>query len=102
LMSDASQGVYKIKGLMSIIEGGNVDALRTRFQEVDKLRSILNSILLDADGEEYSKVATPLTELGNIIDRFQQNVASAAGMPVTEIFGRSAAGMNATGENDTR
>src|SRR5690606_12930781 len=63
---------------------------------------ILNSILLDADGEEYSKVATPLTELGNIIDRLQQNVASAAGMPVTENFGRSAAGMNATGENDTR
>lgn len=102
LMSDASQGVYKIKNLLQIIEGGNEDLLKVRFQAIDKLRSSLNSVLLDADGEDYTKIATQLTELGNLIDRFQQNVAAAAVMPVSEIFGRSAAGLNATGENDTR
>lgn len=102
LASDASQGVYKIKDLMQIIEGGNEDALKTRFRAMDQLRSVVNAILLDADGEDYSKVATQLTELANIVDRFATNVASAANMPMTEIFGISAAGLNATGENDTR
>lgn len=102
LASDASQGVYKIKGLLQIIEGGNEEALKERFRQINQLRSILKAVLLDADGEDYSKVATQLTELANIVDRFQVNVAAAANMPVTEIFGISAAGLNATGENDTR
>jgi len=102
LMADASQGVYKIKGLMSIIKGGNGDALITRMKAQERLRSSLNAILLDSDGESYDRVAQPLTELGNLVDRFMINVGSAAVMPATEIFGRSAAGLNATGENDTR
>lgn len=102
LMADASQGIYKIKGLMSIIQGGNEAKLVTRMKAQERLRSALNAILLDADGEDYTRIATQLTELGNLIDRFMLNVASAAKMPATEIFGRSAAGMNATGENDTR
>lgn len=102
LASDASQGVYKIKNLLQIIEGGNEAALVARFQSIDKLRSILNAVLLDADGEDYAKVATQLTELANIVDRFMMNTAAAADMPVTEAFGISAAGLNATGENDTR
>lgn len=101
-MADASQGVYKIRDLMRTIEGGNEKHLQTRFRVVDTLRSVTNSILLDADGEDYSRITTPLTELANLVDRFQVNVASAANMPVTEIFGISAAGLNATGENDTR
>lgn len=102
LASDASQGVYKIKGLLQIIEGGNEEALKERFRQINQLRSILKAVLLDADGEDYAKVATQLTELANIVDRFQINVASAADAPVTEVFGISAAGLNATGENDTR
>lgn len=101
-MADASQGVYKIRNLMQIIEGGNEELLQTRFQVIDQLRSVINSVLLDADGEDYQRIATPLTELANLVDKFQVNVASAANMPMTEIFGISAAGLNATGENDTR
>lgn len=102
LMADASQGVYKIKGLMNIIQGGNEASLLTRMKAQERIRSAMNAILLDAEGESYERVAQPLTELGNLVDRFMINVASAANMPATEIFGRSAAGLNATGENDTR
>lgn len=101
-MSDASQGVYKIKDLMQIIEGNNEEALKTRFKTMDTLRSTINAILLDSDGEDYQRISTPMTELANLVEKFQVNVASAANMPVTEIFGISAAGLNATGENDTR
>lgn len=102
LMSDASQGVYKIKDLTRIIQGGNAAPLQTRMRAMDQIRSAMNAVLLDADGEDYTRVAQPLTELGNLIDRLQLNVASAANMPATEFFGRSAAGLNATGENDLR
>lgn len=102
LMADASQGVYKIKGLLDIIRGGNEESLIKRMRVMERVRSTLNAVLLDAEGEDYARIATTLTELGNLIDRFQVQVASAAAMPVTELFGKSAAGMNATGENDTR
>lgn len=102
LMADASQGVYKIKGLLDIIRSGNSETLFTRMAVMERMRSSLNAILLDADGEDYVRIASTLTELGNLIDRFQAQVASAAKMPITEIFGRSPAGMNATGESDIR
>lgn len=102
LMADASQGVYKIKGLLDIIRSGGEEALTKRMRAMERIRSSLNAILIDADGEDYARVATVLSELGNLIDRFQIQVASAAKMPATEIFGRSAAGLNATGENDLR
>ena len=37
-----------------------------------------------------------------MFDRFEAMVAAAADMPITVLFGRSPAGMNATGESDTR
>lgn len=101
-MADASQGIYKIRDLLQIIEGGNEALLQTRFKAIDQLRSITNSVLLDSEGEDYQRISTPLTELANLVDKFQVNIASAANMPMTEIFGISAAGLNATGENDTR
>lgn len=102
LLADASQGVYKIKNLAEIIRGGKGELLKMRMEAVDTVRSVINAIVLDADGESYERVATPLTELSNIIDRFKLDVASAAGMPVTKLFGQAPAGLNATGESDMR
>lgn len=100
LLADSNQGVYKIKGLTEIIRGGRGEELKARMRAVDEVRSVINAIILDADSESYDRVATPLTEVANIIDRFKLDVAAAAKMPVTRLFGQSAVGLSATGEGD--
>ena len=83
LISNASQGIYKIKGLNEILNSENQDEiLRTRFNQIDSLRSALHSVILDSDGEDFARVATPLSELANLIDRFMMDVAQAANTPI--------------------
>lgn len=102
LLSDASQGVFKVSGLIDLIATGGEASLRTRFEMMDQCRSVCRSILVDAEREGFERVATSFAGIPETLDRFMMRVASAAEMPVTELWGRSPAGLNATGESDTR
>ncbi len=102
LLSDASQGVLKIKNLMGMIASGGKETLRVRVELIDMARSVCRSLLIDADGESFERIATSFAGIPELMDRFMQNAASAAEMPMTILYGRSPAGMNATGESDTR
>src|SRR5690606_39859621 len=42
LLADAHQGVYKIKGLMDIIRGGQGQVLQARMRAIDEVRSVVN------------------------------------------------------------
>lgn len=102
LLQDASQGVFKIQGLIDMIAGGEKEALQTRMQLVDMSRSMARSLLIDADKEEFTRSAYSFTGVPDVIDRFMLRLAAAARMPVTVLYGRSPAGLNATGESDIR
>ena len=102
LLTDASQGVLKIANLVDLIATGGEAALRTRMQMMDMARSVCRSILIDAERENFDRVATSFTGVPEMLDRFMMRVAAAAEMPVTVLFGRSPAGLNATGESDIR
>ena len=101
LISDASQAVMKLKGLFRAIETGQKGKLEERMRMLERTRSVMRGIALDAGGEEdFSRVTTPLTGIPESIDRMMQRCAAAFDMPLTELFGMSPAGMNATGESD--
>jgi uncharacterized protein len=100
LLADASQGVYYVRGLYDIVLAGNESKLQTRMSLLDMAKSAARSLIMDADGERYERVATPLSGLAEMSDKNWQRLASAAGMPVTKLMGMSPAGMNATGESD--
>ena len=102
LMTDASQGVLKLQNLIQMLTTGGEALLRKRIQMMDIARSVCRSILVDADKESFERVATSFQGIPDLLDRFMMRVAAAAEMPVTILFGRSPAGMNATGESDTR
>jgi len=103
LMSDASQAVFKIQGLMSMIAGGQKEALQTRMQLVDMSRSVARALLLDADGgEDFSRQPSSFTDAQSMLDKFMMRLSSAVDIPVTILMGRSPAGQNATGESDFR
>jgi len=102
LISDASQGVLKIANLVDLIATNGQEELRTRIQMMDLARSVCRSLLIDADRESFERVATSFAGLPEMMDRMMQRVAAAAEMPVTLLFGKSPAGLNATGESDIR
>jgi phage-related protein (TIGR01555 family) len=101
LISDASQGIFKLKGLFNAITAGQEGKLRARLELMERTRSVMHGVALDAGGEEdFTRVVTPMTGIPDAIDRIMQRLAAAFDMPLTELFGMSPAGMNATGESD--
>jgi len=102
LLTDASQAVLKIDHLSEIIATGGEARLRARMEIMDMARSVCRAILVDAEREEFTRVATSFSGLPEMLDRFMMRDAAAAEMPVALLYGRSAAGLNATGESDTR
>jgi phage-related protein (TIGR01555 family) len=101
LMADASQGVWKIENLLDAIANNKAELI-ARMQLADMTRSAGRAIMVDSETEDFTRVATPLTGVEVILDRFQQRLAACAEMPVTLLMGRSPGGMNATGDSDFR
>jgi phage-related protein (TIGR01555 family) len=102
LLSDASQAVWKLAGLMDQI-ANDQETLNRRMQVMELQRSAARAILLDADeNEDFDRKPTQFGGIPELLDRWQQRLAAAAGMPVTILMGRSPAGMNATGDADFR
>lgn len=102
LMQDFGQGVFKIKGLASLIGTPAEEKLIKRFEIVDLCRSILRAAVVDADGEDFERKPTPVTGLPELLDRLEQLVSGVTEIPVALLMGRSPAGLNATGDADIR
>ncbi len=101
LLADASQGAFKIKGLIDMI-AQEPSVMQTRMALVDQMRSTVRGIVLDADGEEFTRVPTPFSGIPDVLEQTWKRLAAAARMPLTVLMGMSPAGLNATGESDIR
>lgn len=101
LMSDASQGVWKIQSLLEML-GSNRDELMTRMVFADMTRSAGRALMLDAETEDFERIATSFAGLKDVLETTMMQVSAAADLPVTLLMGRSPAGQNATGDSDFR
>ena len=59
-----------------------------------------NSIQILGENDSFETHQYTFGGIADTYDRFMMDVAGAAETPVTKLFGRSPAGMNATGESD--
>ncbi len=100
LTADASQAVFKMKGLFEAIASGEKERLQKRLRLLDMSRSAARAVILDSDGEEFTRVPTQFAGLPDMLDRMMMRLASSVDMPVTILMGRSPAGQNATGDSD--
>ncbi len=101
LLERCVQAVYKMKDLSQLLatdEGE--DQVIKRLQVIDMARSILNSISIDADGEDYDFRSVSLTGVKEVIESACNMLSAITEIPQTKLFGRSPAGMNSTGESD--
>ena len=102
LMTDAAQGVFKLKGLHSAMSSNRSEELLRRMELVDMSRSISRSIILDAEDEEFRRDSYGFAGIPEILEKMMLRLAAAARLPVSLLMGQAPAGMNATGESDTR
>lgn len=101
LLQDFAQAVYKMNGLAGAMGQGQDSLVLARLKQVDMVRSLMRAVVIDKD-EEFTRVATPVTGMPELLDRLEQLLSAVTGIPATKLWGRSPAGMNATGESDTR
>lgn len=98
---DFSRLVYYIKGLREILEANGDELVRKRFQLMEMCMSVLNAVLMDADGEKLEMMQRPITGLPELLDRFGNLLAAATGYPITLLLGLSPGGFG-TGEDEDR
>jgi phage-related protein (TIGR01555 family) len=100
LITDFSQAVFKMRGLMEALKAGEGDLVVQRLINMDMCRSVARAVPIDADGEGFSREQTPVSGLPELMDRFGLRLATAARMPVSLLLGQSPSGLQATGDAD--
>ena len=89
-------------GLDQLLGTANTEMQR-RFWNLMQALAIMDSNFgtrIINKGDAMHNVQYTFTGLADVYDRVMMDVAGAARTPVTKLFGRSPAGMNATGESD--
>ena len=99
LVKECSIVKYKMSNLEQLVSENNYKAIETRMEAIDEQKSIINGVML-GEGEDCTRENFSFAGLPEIWDRQAMSVAGSYRIPVTLLFGRSAAGMNATGEGD--
>lgn len=90
--------VIKIPNMVHQIQNNDSFIAKRNF-ELNRSKSAFKTIFIDAT-EEYQKHPTNVHGLSEIWDRFAETIASVSGIPVSVLFGRSPAGLNATGKQE--
>lgn len=100
LVHEAKIDIIKTPDLANQIED-RPDSIIKRFALVGMLKGNNGTVLLDTDEDFISKTYN-FSGLPDLMQEFSVQLASVADIPYTVLFGRSPAGMNATGEHDLK
>ncbi|MCD8295540.1 MAG: DUF1073 domain-containing protein [Clostridia bacterium] len=101
MLDKSVQAVYRMKGLSEVLarEDGD-DVVVKRLQAIDLARGLLDTIAIDADGEDYRFETFSYTGVSDIINITCNMLSAITNIPQTILFGRSPSGMDATGHSD--
>jgi uncharacterized protein len=101
MLMDASQAVLKIQDFVRMLGENEISVFTNRMRIMEVARS-LRILPIDAEREAFEYVERTFAGVADLLDRGGKDLAGAAGLPQTVLFGVSPAGLNATGESDIR
>jgi phage-related protein (TIGR01555 family) len=91
--------IYKLKNLVNtLLSPQGANKVRQRVATANQIKSFQNAIVLDSE-DEYEQKTMNFSGLGETMQQIRLQVASEMRMPLTKLFGISAAGFN-SGEDD--
>ena len=101
MLDRSIQAIYKMQNLaMEMATEQGEENIMRRLQVIDLARGLMNSIVLDADGEDYEFKSFSFSGVSDVINTTCNYLSAVTNIPQTILFGRSPAGMNATGSSD--
>lgn len=99
LMDEAKVDVYRLKGFKSqLMTAGGTTITQSRIQQMNHLKNYNSALLMDTE-DEYQQKQISFAGLSEMLAENRIGIASALRMPLSKIFGISAAGFN-SGEDD--
>lgn len=103
MMFQLNVDVIMQQGLRQLLaqKGGEAKAIE-RFRQFAITKAFNGIALLDKDTETFERHPYTFSGVDKAFDKVMYDVCGAADVPFTRLFGQSPAGMNATGESDTR
>jgi phage-related protein (TIGR01555 family) len=92
----------KMEGMDALLSTGDIEAQKDFYNTQQAINTMMNnnSMLMVGDKDELQQIAYTFTGVNDVYESFMMDVAGAAEIPVTKLFGRAPAGLNATGESD--
>lgn len=103
LIFRANINVQKMDGLGQMLGLGDTQALTDLYGALSAQNQLMNNFstyVMDSNDDFTTIQNTTFTGLNDIYESFMMDVCGATGYPMTKLFGRSPAGMDATGEGD--
>lgn len=101
LMYEFAQGVLKLKNLADLVAQDNGEIFKRRLIAMNVGKSVLKAMAIDSE-DDFRREQTPISGMSDMLEQFRYEMAGAANQPVALLFGKSASGMNATGDFDIR
>lgn len=99
LLDEAKIDVYQLNGFnTAMLTAQGTKVAEKRVQVANTLKSYLNALILDTS-DKYDQKQLSFNGLSDILNQIRQGVAADLKMPLTKLFGVSAAGFN-SGEDD--
>lgn len=98
LVTESKVDVFKMQGFSSKIAAGLEGEVIQIVSSIQAIKSTTNSVVIDGE-IEYEQKELTFTGLKDLLVEFRNTVAGAADMPLTVLFGQSAAGF-ASGQED--
>ena len=101
IVDDFVTTTMTVKNLQQLLATGQEAVVKKRLDMLDMSKHVLNTALMD-ENETFEKKASTVTGLADLLINQALEICAMEGIPYTLLFGKSAAGMNATGESDIR
>lgn len=99
LLDEAKVDVYKINGLNdALFDKGGTTAVTNRIQTANMIKGFLNALVMDTK-DDYIQKQINFTGLSDVMVQIRQGIAADLKIPMTKLFGISAAGFS-SGEDD--
>lgn len=101
MLDRSVQPVYKMKELAQLLateEGENL--VLKRMQVIDLARGLLNSLVIDSEGEDYDFKSFQFNGVAEVIDTCCNFLSALTNIPQSVLFGRAPTGMSDTGAAD--
>lgn len=102
LLYEMTISIYKIKGLADLIASKDWDTIKDIIDQTELAKSTIRSLLLDADGNEYSRDSLSFPGVKDVMEILFMLLTGESGVPFIRLFGKQAGGLNNDGEGELK